>query len=113
MNAAVAKKWVAALRSGKYQQGRGALRRLDNTYCCLGVLCEIDGRYVAEEPQPQLNYDKAPMTYANCAVYPPNPIWEDAGLRWDGMNKLARINDASDSTFAEIADYIEANVENL
>lgn len=33
--------WVAALRSGEYQQGTGALRHGDDTYCCLGVLCEL------------------------------------------------------------------------
>ena len=34
--------WIEALRSGKYKQGR---RRLfgDNTYCCLGVACEVLG----------------------------------------------------------------------
>ena len=45
-------KWIAALRSGDYQQVGGALcvertRRTDNPtgeglrYCCLGVLCDI------------------------------------------------------------------------
>lgn len=35
-------KWVDALRSGKYKQGRGYLCR-DDAYCCLGVLCDISG----------------------------------------------------------------------
>jgi hypothetical protein len=35
-----AKKWVAALRSGKYKQGRKFLRYKDE-YCCLGVACEL------------------------------------------------------------------------
>ena len=33
--------WLAALRSGKYRQGRGALRTVDNTYCCLGVAAKV------------------------------------------------------------------------
>jgi hypothetical protein len=46
----VAEKWVAALRSGKYEQGTTALCTLiphfeseetDEQYCCLGVLCEV------------------------------------------------------------------------
>lgn len=41
----VAKKWVKALRSGKYNQGQGCLKqtnRNNKTYhCCLGVLCEL------------------------------------------------------------------------
>jgi hypothetical protein len=32
--------WLAALRSGEYQQGKGQLN-CDNTYCCLGVACDI------------------------------------------------------------------------
>ena len=35
-----AKKWVRALRSGKYKQGREWLRAGD-TFCCLGVACEL------------------------------------------------------------------------
>lgn len=35
------KKWVAALRSGKYKQGKGVLRSEKGNYCCLGVLCDI------------------------------------------------------------------------
>ena len=41
-------KWLAALRSGKYTQGKGALETKDIfgkiTHCCLGVLqIELDG----------------------------------------------------------------------
>lgn len=45
MNKNVMKKWVKALRSGKYKQGQGLLKQTteQNTisHCCLGVLCEI------------------------------------------------------------------------
>ena len=44
MNARVKRLWIKALRSGKYKQGRGMLRRGRGekvTYCCLGVLCEV------------------------------------------------------------------------
>jgi hypothetical protein len=33
-------KWVAALRSGKYEQGKGYLR-IGPRHCCLGVACEL------------------------------------------------------------------------
>lgn len=33
---------VAALRSGKYKQNKGSLRRGD-AFCCLGVYCDIKG----------------------------------------------------------------------
>ena len=41
MKAEIKAQWIKALRSGKYKQGRGALRKTDNTYCCLGVLCDL------------------------------------------------------------------------
>lgn len=40
MKQEIMEKWVEALRSGRYEQGRGRLRRGDK-YCCLGVLCEV------------------------------------------------------------------------
>lgn len=36
-------KWTEGLESGRYAQGHKRLRNLDNTYCCLGVLCDITG----------------------------------------------------------------------
>jgi hypothetical protein len=37
-----AQKWIKALRSGKYKQGKFKLYNMHhNTYCCLGVLNEI------------------------------------------------------------------------
>lgn len=44
MNKEIKKRWVEALRSGKYIQGQNYLLSND-TYCCLGVLCDL---YVKE-----------------------------------------------------------------
>ena len=38
--------WVSELRSGKYKQGYGLLKQIDDEevilkHCCLGVLCEL------------------------------------------------------------------------
>jgi len=38
---ALAKRWVTALRSGQYEQGKYALRTGDDRYCCLGVLADV------------------------------------------------------------------------
>jgi hypothetical protein len=40
MNEAIKQKWVAALRSGQYEQTDMRLRH-DGGYCCLGVLCDL------------------------------------------------------------------------
>lgn len=41
-------KWIKALRSGDYMQGRALLRSdhlgATETFCCLGVLCEVAGK---------------------------------------------------------------------
>lgn len=49
MNKRVKKKWLKALRSGEYEQGRFRLlkRGDDQTpdkFCCLGVLCDLHAR---------------------------------------------------------------------
>ncbi len=41
-------KWIEALESGQYKQGKNFLCQIDDTlgnkkYCCLGVACEISG----------------------------------------------------------------------
>lgn len=42
MDAQIKAQWVAALRSGEYQQGKHVLHNVDeNTFCCLGVLCDL------------------------------------------------------------------------
>jgi hypothetical protein len=41
MNQDIKKKWVEALRSGEYEQGKDQLRSSDDEFCCLGVLCDV------------------------------------------------------------------------
>lgn len=43
MDAELKRKWVKALRSGRYEQGAGALHD-GKRYCCLGVLGKISGQ---------------------------------------------------------------------
>lgn len=43
MKPEIKKLWLAALRSGEYEQGRRVLRRED-TFCCLGVLCDLHSK---------------------------------------------------------------------
>ena len=41
MDINIKKLWVKALRSGKYKKGVGSLHPTEDTYCCLGVLCDL------------------------------------------------------------------------
>ena len=40
MNKDLKKRWIAALKSGDYKQGRSRLNQ-NNQFCCLGVLCDL------------------------------------------------------------------------
>lgn len=41
MNPQVKVKWLHALRSGEYRQGRYRLKGEGGGFCCLGVLCDV------------------------------------------------------------------------
>lgn len=54
LNRELMEKWVAALRSGKYEQGRKVLCQYDENgnavaFCCLGVLRNIEPRIEGDE----------------------------------------------------------------
>jgi hypothetical protein len=37
----IKEQWTAALESGDYAQGKSELRTAEDSYCCLGVLCDL------------------------------------------------------------------------
>jgi hypothetical protein len=41
MNIEFLREWADALESGKYKQGTGYLRDIEDQYCCLGVACDL------------------------------------------------------------------------
>lgn len=41
MRESIKRKWIHALRSGSYKQGKYTLRDIGNNFCCLGVLCDV------------------------------------------------------------------------
>lgn len=94
MKPEIKEKWVKALRSGRYKQGRGRLlRRMarGDYHCCLGVLCAVTRR----DPQ---GWSLSPT------------LRKKFGLRSEQTAALERMNDDDGKTFREIADYIEANL---
>lgn len=123
MKAEIKRKWLEALRSGKYKQGQKRLRGLDNRYCCLGVLCDVvnpddwvkDGNEVAYSNvvgayRPNVEYMEdlgADMTWGK---YPlPSKVDSSRGL----AGILIALNDDMDWPFERIADWIEENVEEV
>lgn len=105
MNSDIKRRWIEALRSGQYKQGRAALRRppygkdTQDTYCCLGVLCDIiePNSWVCEEVR---------CYHDNRVGFPSARIMEIAGLSGTFADELARINDRGDS-FEDIIQVIE------
>lgn len=106
------KKWVKALRSGKYKQGRRALHHLPtDTFCCLGVLCEISDVAVKHRPKGIDN-----VYYAGNAMTLPISVQNWIGINSDNPKvkglELAAWNDRGEP-FEKIADLIEEEFLNV
>lgn len=105
MNPEIKAQWIAALRSGTYLQGVGALH-VNGDYCCLGVLCDLhakaglgtwNGHYYGNR------VDLLPEFVAEWADLSISPEINDV--------QLVDLNDGvggyEQRTFDEIADLIE------
>jgi hypothetical protein len=109
MNPQIKQKWVDALRSGDYQQGRNYLRT-DNGFCCLGVLCDLYGK--ENNVEWNLANNGHNYEFQDMESYLPSSVRKWAGVEGcnphinDGESTLVRLND-SGSTFEQIADVIE------
>jgi uncharacterized protein YeaC (DUF1315 family) len=125
MNPEVKQKWIAALRSGKYEQGSEKLRSVSG-YCCLGVLCDLYAKehntewefrgYGGTNLQPQ-DY----WYYEGESEYLPESVMEWSGVKvncpqvrvdvddedeWFYHETLADLND-SGHTFNDLSKLIE------
>jgi hypothetical protein len=110
MNRDVAKLWVKALRSGDYEQGQGALRRLTEDGpqdCCLGVLCDLAISNGIELETRKSSYDNKIVFGSSSVGVPPIEVMDWAGLEYGQAEQYADLNDVQDYTFEQIADYIE------
>ena len=122
MNPEIKAQWVAALRSGEYEQGKWALHYVDENgnaqFCCLGVLCDLAVKAgldveVFGPDQGSEGY----VCYDDSPDGLPNSVsdWSGLGGPWgrrpdkdrgDDDYALYALNDAGVS-FEEIADVIE------
>jgi hypothetical protein len=122
MNPEIKAKWVAALRSGDFTQGTGALNYNDH-YCCLGVLCEL-GRQegVVEKEVEGLFGQYVGKDSERVTSVPPHSVMKWAGLdgspevvipdpegvyEMGGYVTLIHLNDSIRLSFSDIADIIE------
>jgi len=126
----IAEKWISALRSKKYKQGRHALKykTKDGTrHCCLGVLCELYQKAHKRKLPTATSTGGFNMdiprgarftTFADCGIDLPEKVMKWAGMRSEvgflrstGEN-LATMNDERVS-FKKIADIIEDRIKEL
>jgi hypothetical protein len=140
MNKKIAKKWVEALRSGEYRQGREALCRIDpldgtESYCCLGVLTDLYQKDRKKKKKKLKTRESSPFMDTVVVEYfsldsddsGASGVLPDEVRKWAGMfsndgiihkpesdyeERLTEFNDGGKS-FKQIANIIEKNVENL
>lgn len=107
--------WVAALRSGDYKQGKHTMYNQEyKRFCCLGVLEHVcmGGRVETSFDPSDEFLRHAPYVNAYLAL-PTGKFYDEYNicLRETGIEqRLINMND-SGMSFADIADYIEQNVE--
>lgn len=111
----VAEKWIEALKSKEYKQGKNKLCRVDGgdrEYCCLGVLCDV---YSKEHPSSVFEPSVVSsdwLTFFGCS----NTLPDEVRI-WSGMatatgdylqhtNNLVRMNDIG-TPFWKIAKIID------
>lgn len=117
MKPEIKEKWVKALRSGEYIQGRSMLHPGPERWCCLGVLTDIYAKEnnISWQNNPygeegtasfQGEFNLLPSSvYRWAGLAGSNPAYEESGA-FMSTKGLAELNDAGVS-FTKIADIIE------
>lgn len=105
MDPIIKEKWCEALESGRYEQGTRVLATMTNTFCCLGVLCEV-----LRIPQTVDNYERryagSVATLPSMAVEVADLLSDNPDVMFDGvLTSVAELNDSGES-FATIAKLI-------
>ena len=115
MNKEIKDTWITALRSGMYQRTEGNLRRGENEYCCLGVLCDLYSPDSWQRRATDTSWDELVYTYVFVVgeskqdEMPQTEVLTWANLEYSDARALADMND-SGKDFATIAQWIEDNL---
>jgi hypothetical protein len=111
---ALRRQWLRALRSGKYKQASGALRRRVTPrsgkfgYCCLGVALDVLG---GEWTKVHGEYSCQVGRVNNESTVEMNEaVLERIGMTDSEQQVLIRMNDGDGRTFEQIADFVEENL---
>lgn len=113
------KDWTNALRGlgkRKYNQGSNYLRRGDDTFCCLGVLCDL---VEPERWSIGLRQNAHGIKYFVLGIDSdvvlasqvlPDHLKHKFGIDESTEEALTQYNDSGQFTFEEIADIIDAHI---
>src|SRR4051812_646937 len=95
--------WVAALRSGKYVQGRRQLETPSGANCCLGVLCRVA----------KVEFNPLALSF----FYEGYPMGVELSIEFAAHCGVSSVDEAhliamndTGNTFEQIADYIEKHL---
>lgn len=106
MKPEIKRRWVAALRSGKYKQGEGSLCTAGetgaaDTYCCLGVLCDLHHNSLRRKHKKGIR--SAADSGANVLFDGGENYPTDATLVWAGLTDVAdKDNDVPVNAFNRV-----------
>lgn len=95
------KKWLAALRSGEYKQGKNKLRDGDR-FCCIGVLCDI-----VDDSHWMPNEGNGGFSYRGRISFLDDGVRRVVRLRPSAVSHLMDMNDKRGKDFYQIANWIE------
>lgn len=103
-------RWLAALRSGEYRQGQGALKWIVDgvgEFCCIGVAADLidPGGWSKAHSERHSRLWRGGGTFAAWEYIP----WMTADMARLGL----QLNDRDGLSFAEIADRMEAEFPEL
>lgn len=124
MDPTIKAQWVEALRSGEYKQGKSKLHLVEeNTYCCLGVLCELAVKAGVTTSQVVSLPGYGPVTFYGPEGSRRDDLLPRDVMEWAGIGKaapavpteanpnyyikLSHRNDTDDWDFTAIANVIE------
>jgi hypothetical protein len=102
MKKEIKNKWIAALRSEKYQQTQGVLHDREG-FCCLGVLCDISGLDTWRDNDDGLGC----YSFRDHFDELPPEMYMFSGLTVKDSSTLIKMNDVDEASFEKIATYIE------
>lgn len=102
------KEWVAALRSGKYKQAVGKLKKTDEDgalrYCCLGVACDLVGLKGEELENGLFVFPKSHGSWMTTDSLLPREAMEWLGVDVDGPSVYTEeVGDNGESEYDELA----------